>query len=198
MLSLCSLPQLHSFLITAGLAGASDTETLRQLDSGATSSHVPQTPTSPDALPPSDAALHVNKQSSYSSTVHSALPMSPILELVLEGKLVAVAVKKHGKPFHTQQAAPSSRATPDHGKRPHSWQPRDSQMDSSEPVAARMHADPWTCIYAMDGTVLATEQEGNLYKDGVSESHTHTVLTGQTPLVRHMHVVSNMGGKSLM
>ena len=47
----------------------------------------------------------------------------------------------------------------------------------------------------MDGTVLAAEQEGNLHKDGVAGPHTHTVLTGQTPLVRHMHVVSIAAGK---
>lgn len=47
----------------------------------------------------------------------------------------------------------------------------------------------------MDGAVLATEQEGNLHKDGVPGPHTHTVLTGQTPLVRHLHVVFTAAGK---
>lgn len=191
---------LHSHWLTAGIAGALDTESARHLDSGATGSHMPQTPTSLDAQPSSHSALHERKPSSYGST---ALPMSPILELVLAGKPVAVAVKKHGNPFCKQQAAPSSRASPDRSKNPNNWQHKDSfsQIDSSESeAAARMgtSTDPWTCIYAMDGTVLATEQEGNLYKDEVSELHTHTVLTGQTPLVRHMHVVSNIGGKRVV
>ncbi len=55
-------------------------------------------------------------------------------------------------------------------------------------------AEPWTCIYAMDGSVLATEQEGNVYKGGDTGLHTHTILTGQTPLVRHLHIVSNGQG----
>lgn len=121
---------------------------------------------------------------------------SPILELVLQGKPVAIALKQHSHPTHSQAHTP--RECSSHPNSQHQANTR--QHDGAEQPAAGgakcdgKSAEPWTCIYAMDGSVLATEQEGNIYKGSATAPHTHTMLTGQTPLVRHLHIVFNAQG----
>ena len=127
------------------------------------------------------------------TTEYRALPNSPILELVLEGKPVAVAVKKRCRRLHMREQAPTSHARQDQEEGQHARQHSSSQTDSTESEGNEFEI--WTCFYDMDGTVLAIEREGNLHKDGVAGPHTHTVLTGQTPLVRHMHVVFTAAGR---
>ncbi|KAL0034009.1 hypothetical protein WJX79_002800 [Trebouxia sp. C0005] len=111
---------------------------------------------------------------------------------------------------HLDSRATSCNATDNQSRIMHDHQLISGQTESSGAAATvspilelgahcnGKSAEPWTCIYAMDGSVLATEQEGNVYKGGDTGRHTHTILTGQTPLVRHLHIVSNsQGGKEL-
>jgi len=125
----------------------------------------------------------------------AAAPVSPILELVLQGKPVAVALKQHSQPFRPQAHAPSTSSSQSIRQQAHVWQRNHAEQPASQGAQCNgKSAEPWTCIYAMDGSVLATEQEGNVYKGGATGPHTHTILTGQTPLVRHLHIVSNSQG----
>ena len=179
-----------------GPIGLSDMEYFRHLGSGATSSN---------------AAAHVaeSKDPSRSASAYTcshgqptpqprnpstAGAPSPILELVLQGKPVAVAVKQQHQPeshpvnstYHSAQTGRQQAGT---------RQSCDAKRSGTEKAqAAEKPSEPWTCIYALDGSVLATEQEGRIYKGGAAGPHTHTVLTGQTPLVRHLHVVSHAQG----
>lgn len=175
-----------------------DRENLRHLDSGTTNSNASSADPSPaDCSSSSPHAGHSASQAALCGPRHTT---SPILELVLDGKPVAVAVRKHRKGLCTQKQHPGSHAAPDNHQRSHDWQ-HSSSSSSSQSGAAEPERSPgkegetWTCIYSMDGTVLATEQEGNLHKDGLPGPHTHTVLTGQTPLVRHLHVLFTAAGK---
>lgn len=177
---------------------ALDRENLRHLDSGTTNSNASSTDPSPaDHSSSSPHASNSGSQAALSGSRHTT---SPILELVLDGKPVAVAVRKHGKGLDTQFHPLGGHAAQDDHQGNHDWQHSSSsssrQTGAAEPARFPGKEDkPWTRIYSMDGTVLATEQEGNLHKDGVAGPHTHTVLTGQTPLVRHLHVLFTAAGK---
>ena len=179
--------------VVAGATGAIDREVLRHLDSGTTNNNAPGAGNSSADC---SSSLHHATHSSFRATQSSIeYTTSPVLELLLEGKPVAVAVKKHGKWLHAQNHPPGSQAAQDHTQSNRDWQHSSSQTGGNEPGrSAGKDSKTWTCIYSVDGTVLATEQDGNLHKDGVAGSHTHTVLTGQTPLVRHMHIVSIAAG----
>ncbi len=125
----------------------------------------------------------------------AANPVSSILELVLQGKPVAIALKQHGQSISTQAKAPSTSSPQSVRQQAHVWQRNRAEQPASQGAQCNgKSAEPWTCIYAMDGSLLATEQEGNVYKGGATGPHTHTILTGQTPLVRHLHIVSNSQG----
>lgn len=183
---------LNKEIVFAGATGALDREILRHLDSGTTNSNAPSDGSSSADLSSSPDARSSGSQATQSGTGYSA---SPILELVLEGKPVAVAVKKRGKRLHSLNQPPRSHAAQDTRQGNVDWQHISSPTAATEPARSTgKESETWTCIYSMDGTVLATEQDGNLYKDGVTGPHTHTVLTGQTPLVRHLHVVSIAAG----
>ena len=139
----------------------------------------------------------MHQQTTQSSATNPELPKIPILELLLEGKPVAVAVRRQGRASHTEQPSPDSHPCNSDTRQVHNQQEASSHTSNAHSAThAQKQGEPWTCFYAMDGTVLATEQEGNLYKGGGTGRHTHTVLTGQTPLVRHMHIVSNAEGEA--
>lgn len=163
-----------------GSTGLLDREYLRHLDSGATSCN----------------ATDHQSETMHDHQCNSGQPensVSSILELVLQGKPIAVALKQHRQPFSPHAHAPSTSSSHSIRQQAHIWQPASQGAQCNG-----KSAEPWTCIYAMDGSVLATEQEGNVYKGGDTERHTHTILTGQTPLVRHLHIVSSgQGGKEL-
>lgn len=176
--------------------GVIDKEYLRHLASGVTTSsnvaghQADAAPTYPSTCSRDGRSM---AQPDSSGTAGTA---SPILELVLQGKPVAVALKQHSHPTLCQAHTPrecSSQTNSQH-------QANTRQHDCAEQPAAAgakcdgKSAEPWTCIYAMDGSVLATEQEGNIYKGSATAPHTHTILTGQTPLVRHLHIVFNAQG----
>ena len=183
------------------LAGglALDRENLRHLDNGTTNSNASSTDSSPADC--SSSSPYASNSGSDATMNGPRLATSPILELVLDGRPVAVAVRKRGKGLYTQKQHPGSRAAQDDYHNNHEWQHSSSSSSSSSQTGTAEPTTPpgkegemWTCIYSMDGTVLATEQEGNLHKDGVPGAHTHTVLTGQTPLVRHLHVLFTAAG----
>lgn len=184
---------LDTRAVVAGATGALDREILRHLDSGTTNSNAPGAGTSSaDRSSSSPDARHSSSQATQGGTGCST---SPVLELVLEGKPVAVAVKKRGKRLHSQNHPPGRHAAHDSRQSNFDWQHSSSQTGGTAPARSPgKGSETWTCIYSMDGTVLATEQDGNLHKDGVTGPHSHTVLTGQTPLVRHLHVVSIAAG----
>ena len=175
----------------AGSTGLLDKEYLRHLDSGATSCNAKghQSDTVHEA-PPDHQSTSGQPESSRADN-----PVSPILELVLQGKPVAVALKQHSQPVSPQAHAPSTGSSQNMRQPAHVWQHNGAEQPASQGAQCNgKSAEPWTCIYAMDGSVLATEQEGNVYKGGATGPHTHTILTGQTPLVRHLHIVSNGQG----
>ena len=160
----------------AGSTGLLDREYLRHLDSGATSCN----------------ATDHQAETMHDHQCTSGQPensVSPILELVLQGKPIAVALKQHSQPVSPLAHAPSTSSSHSIRQQAHIWQPASQGAHCNG-----KSAEPWTCIYAMDGSVLATEQEGNVYKGGDTGRHTHTILTGQTPLVRHLHIVSSGQG----
>ena len=171
----------------AGSAGLLDREYLRHADSGATSrnatDHQPET-------------MHDHQSTSgQPESSGAASPVSPILELVLQGKPVAVALKQHSQSGSPEAHAPSTSSSHNIRQQAHAWQQNGEEQPASQGAQCDgKSAEPWTCIYAMDGSVIATEQEGNVYKGGDTGPHTHTILTGQTPLVRHLHIVSNSQG----
>jgi len=171
----------------AGSTGLMDREHLRHLDSGATSCN---------ATGHQSETMHDHRfTSGQPESSGAANPVSPILELVLQGKPVAVALKQHSQPVSPQAHTPSTSSSQNIRQPAHLWQHNDAEQPASQGAQCNgKSAEPWTCIYAMDGSVLATEQEGNVYKGGDSGLHTHTILTGQTPLVRHLHIVSNGQG----
>ena len=176
-------------MVVVGATGPLDREILRHLDSGTTNSNTcGERSSSADCSSSLHHATHSGFQATQSSTGYLG---PPILELVLEGKPVAVAFKKHSKRLHTQNHSSSSHAAQDDKQRNLDWKHSSSQTGGTEPARFPGNdSETWTCIHSVDGTVLATVQDGNLHKDGVAGPHTHTVLTGQTPLVRHMHIVS--------
>ena len=184
---------LNKRVVVAGATGALDREILRHFDRGTTNSNAPGAGnSSADCCSSFPDAGHSGCQATHGDTGYTT---SPILELVLEGKPVAVAVKKRGKQLHTQNHSTGSPAAQNHRQNTHDRQHSSTHTGGTEPARSPgKQSETWTCIYSMDGTVLATEQDGNLHKDGVAGPHTHTVLTGQTPLVRHMHVVSIASG----
>lgn len=186
---------LHSLWVAAGALGALEREFERHLDSGATSSNTDSADDISIASSSANSRRSGCQQGGHSRTGYTNLPTSPVLELVLGGKPVAVAVRKHGGLPRTQACTPSSHAGQEHTEDQHARQPYRSPTGSTESASpSGKEKEPWTCIYGMDGTVLAAEQGGYLHKDGLAGAHTHTVLTGQTPLVRHLHVVSIAGG----
>ena len=186
-------------MLVAGAVKALDRELARHLDSGTTSSNAAGAEqTFGDSSSPSCSAHSGHSGSEQGRIMDTGQATSPILELVLEGKPVAVAVRKHGRLPHPQACTPSSQAghsdiEDNYGvARQHC---HNATGGANSAVSDGTEKGTWTCIYAMDGTVLAAERDGNLHKDGVAGSPTHTVLTGQTPLVRHLHVVSIAGGR---
>lgn len=161
------------------------------MDSGATSSNHSTT----------DSTLNPGRQASASQIpgkldqqAHDLTsPSCTILELVLEDKPVAVAVRQLGgsnksnpSQYHTAGADSARTAGPD--------TPRDASYVNSKQQGGQTGRAWQTMIYDMEGSVLAAEHEGRLYKGGAMAQHTHTVLTGQSPLVRHLHVVANAAG----
>ena len=191
--------QISSYLTQlpfVGPIGLSDMEYFRHLGSGATSSnaaaHMPES--KDPSLSASAYTCSHGQPTPQPCNPSTAGAPSPILELVLQGKPVAVAVKQQHQPashpvnpaYHSAQTGSQQAST---------WQSCDAKRSGTEKAqAAEKPSGPWTCIYALDGSLLATEQEGHIYKGGAAGPHTHTVLTGQTPLVRHLHVVSHAQG----
>ncbi len=171
----------------AGSTGLLAREYLRHLDSRATSRN---------ATDHQSEAMHDHQSTSgQPESSGAADTVSPILELVLQGKPVAVALKQHSQPVSSQPNAPSTSSSQNIRQQAQVWQDNGAEQPASQGAQCNgKSAEPWTCIYAMDGSVLATEQEGNVYKGGATGPHTHTILTGQTPLVRHLHIVSNSQG----
>ncbi len=181
---------IYMFL-SAGSTGLLDREYLRHLDSGATSCNATGHQSETMHETPHDH----QSTSGQPESSGAASPVSPILELVLQGKPVAVALKQHSQPVSPQAHAPSISSSQNIRQQAHVWQHNGAKQPASQGAQCNgKSAEPWTCIYAMDGSVLATEQEGNVYKGGATGPHTHTILTGQTPLVRHLHIVSNSQG----
>ncbi|KAL3134000.1 hypothetical protein ABBQ32_008439 [Trebouxia sp. C0010 RCD-2024] len=185
-----------------GAVGALDRELARHLDSGTTNSSAPSAEHDSDDISSPFSSAHSRhsgtEQAQQGRAWYTGPPTSPILELLLEGKPVAVAVRRHGRLSHAKAQTPSSHVGHIHADDDHNWQHYNTQTCGTESaVADGQEKGPWTCFYDMDGTVLAIERDGNLHKGGVAGPHTHTVLTGQTPLVRHLHVVSIAGGQEL-
>lgn len=187
-------------MVVAGAVGALDRELARHLDSGTTNSSAPSAEHDSDDISSPFSSAHSRhsgtEQAQQGRAWYTGPPTSPILELLLEGKPVAVAVRRHGRLSHAKAQTPSSHVGHIHADDDHNWQHYNTQTCGTESaVADGQEKGPWTCFYDMDGTVLAIERDGNLHKGGVAGPHTHTVLTGQTPLVRHLHVVSIAGGR---
>ncbi|DBA75412.1 hypothetical protein WJX77_006042 [Trebouxia sp. C0004] len=173
-----------------GLTGLLDTEYLQHLGNGGTTCNTGH----------QSETMHEHQSTSgQPESSGAADPVSPILELVLQGKPVAVALKQQSQPVRPQAHARSTSSSQNTRQQAHVWQHNGAEQPASQGAQCNgKSAEPWTCIYAMDGSVLATEQEGNIYKGGDTGPHTHTILTGQTPLVRHLHIVSNgQDGKEL-
>ena len=192
----CTCLQQRSCL--AGSTAALERDFFRHLDSGAIRSDAASHTTQNEQSYSTASTHHPDASRHHDTQPHAAaataMATSPILELVLQGQPVAVAIKQQGQPVSSQtHPKPSSSA---HGQQQANMQQHDEAERPSTTSAqcAGKSAEPWTCIYAMDGSVLATEQQGNVYKGGASGPHTHTILTGQTPLVRHLHIVTNAQG----
>lgn len=182
-----------------GAAGRIGQEHLRHLDSGARpsqqSSCHPSCSHSSSASADSDLA----SQQLQSEASQAAAAISPVLELVLRGQPIAVALKQRNQPKQGLSTEPTSAS--DHSAQQHRQRQAQSNAEQSSAEGNESgcnSAEPWTCIYAMDGSVLAAAHEDKLYKNGAAGPHTHTILSGQTPLVRHLHIVSNpQGGQEL-
>ena len=193
--------------ILAGTLAGSNTslhhDFLRHTPSGATSSNHSNS----DSL--HNAQVHFHQQdpadhtqsTSPASFSHASQPASAILELVLEDKPVAVAVRqKHAFSPSQQAATPNPQASDTSWH--HNTHPNSNRQDGGHskqgPSGSKLSPSgsdvPWTYVYGMDGAVMAAEQEGNIHKGGSQGPHTHTLLQGQTPLVRHMHIVTNASG----
>ena len=188
----CKILQQHVF---AGSSANLSRDTLRHVDSGATDSNHSSTD-----------SLHTGRSNSQDpteppSTSASATETAPtILELVLGDKPVAVAVRQNQATSSDQHTATSTSTQASDTFSKSSRDPQASAQTASHSHQAASSGKrsatgsnlSWTCFYSMDGAVLAAEQEGNIYKGGFP--HTHTLLKGQTPLVRHMHIVTSATG----
>lgn len=194
----CKLLQQHVF---AGSNADLSHDILRHIDSGATNSDHSST----DSL--HTARSHSQDPTEPTRTSASASETAPmILELVLGDKPVAVAVRqKHvtSSGRDTATTNTTTQASDTFSKSSRGSQARAQNGNHSHQTASSSKHPATgsnlssTCFYSMDGAVLAAEQEGNIYKGGFPGTHTHTLLKGQTPLVRHMHIVTSATGTTL-
>lgn len=174
---------------------------MRHADSGATNSNGGSEP----SLRSSDSqSCQQGCQTEHSEAVPTAAasrPGSTILELLIEDKPVAVAVRQKHRSSPAEQATASHAMPSDtswnwsedrEGSAAHTVDRGPATADQQQ--AAFSSNACWTQIFSTEGEQLAAEREGMVYKGGWPGPQTHSLLKGQTPLVRHMHIVTTASG----